>query len=332
VSGEDARVVLEMFTEGVISGLAVSERGAGANISVDVSVGSAIVEGANTDQGKYLAKIAGATSFNVPLDAADVSNPRIDEVYVVVQDDGYDSSGNVVPRLAVRDGTPASSPSAPGPDGAWDAYLLLASIAIAANETQIEDADITDERVTTAAADGTVQTASIADDAVTTAKIADEAVGFDQIGVGAVGSSRIMDAGVGQIDLAGNITGAFLLTAGDSGSPAISTSEGTVESVAFTIPAGWTTWTCMAWYSGVVAVIGSVSSYTLKIQVDGVDGPNSTYNFTPDGNSMPISLVHHRTGITATGSRTIAVRGVRVGAGSATLTAASLTALAIRTS
>jgi hypothetical protein len=332
VSGEDARVLLDLYAEGVVSGLAVSERGAGANMSVDVSVGSAIVEGANTDQGKYLAKIAGATSFNVPLDAADVSNPRIDELYVVVQDDGYDSSGNVVPRLAVRDGTPASSPSAPGPDGAWDAYLLLATVAVAANETQIEDADITDDRVFAAAAAGTVQTASIADDAVTTAKILDLNVTAGKLAANSVTTAKILDANVTQAKLDGTITGAFLLSAGDSGSPSITTIKSTMESVAFTIPGGWNTWTCMAWYSGLVSVVGSVSSYTLNIHVDGVEGPNSAYNFTPDGNSMPISLVHHRTGITATGSVPVIVAGVKVGAGSATLIAASLTTIAIRTS
>lgn len=146
-TGEDARILLDFYTEGVVSGLAVTERGAGANMSVDVEVGLAVIEGANTDQGKYAAKIAGVNDINVTLDAADPSNPRIDEIYLVVLDDGYDSSGFVRPRLAVRDGTPASSPSAPGPDGAWDAYLLLASVAVAANEDAIEDEHITDERV-----------------------------------------------------------------------------------------------------------------------------------------------------------------------------------------
>lgn len=145
-SGEDARTLLDFYTQGVVSGLEVSERGAGANMSVDVTVGSAVVEGVNVDQGKYLAKLAGATAFNVAIGAADVSNPRIDEVYLVVLDDGYDSTDFVLPRLAVRDGTPAGSPSAPGPDGAWDAYLLLATIQVAASENAIETGHIADER------------------------------------------------------------------------------------------------------------------------------------------------------------------------------------------
>ena len=146
-SGEDLRAVLDVFSEGVVSGLEVTERAAGANMSVDVAVGSAVIEGqAHPDQGKYLAKIAGASATNVVIGAADLSNPRIDEIYLPILDDGYDSSGFVLPRIAYRDGTPASSPSAPGPDGAWDAYLLLATIAVAANETAIETEHITDER------------------------------------------------------------------------------------------------------------------------------------------------------------------------------------------
>ena len=153
LSGEDLRLVSSLFSAGVIQGdsFKVQERGAGANMSVDVGSGSAeadlaVVAGTVAGQGNYLARL-GDSVTNVTVPAADLSNPRVDEVYLVVQDNAYDSSTRVVVRLAYRDGTPAGSPVAPGPDASWDAYLLLATIDVAASATSIVDADITDGRV-----------------------------------------------------------------------------------------------------------------------------------------------------------------------------------------
>jgi hypothetical protein len=120
-------------------------------MSVDVGSGTAesdlaVLAGTESGQGNYVVRLGDGVT-NVPLDASDVSNPRIDEIYVVVQDHQYDSSNRVLPRIGYRKGDAAASPSAPGPDGAWTAYLLVATVAVGAGETTIEDADITDERV-----------------------------------------------------------------------------------------------------------------------------------------------------------------------------------------
>ena len=130
-------------TEGVIdSGLAVSERGAGANLSVDVAVGQCVVTGDTTGtQGRYL--VTSDAVENVTISAADPSNPRIDLIVVQVDDDAVDGGGQNRAQIEVVTGTPASSPSVPAtPTSA----LPLAQVAVAASETQIQDADITDVR------------------------------------------------------------------------------------------------------------------------------------------------------------------------------------------
>lgn len=151
--GKDAATVLGAYTEGVLSADAF-EVNADSPAAMTVVVGSgtvgdrAYLEGSENLQGVYSVAWPDATS-DVSIDAADASNPRIDEIYLVIQHDQFDSSGFALPRLAYRDGTPASSPSAPGPDASWTAYLLLASIDVEAAATEIEAADITDERVQT---------------------------------------------------------------------------------------------------------------------------------------------------------------------------------------
>jgi hypothetical protein len=152
VTGEDLRLLASLFSEGVVGAdsFQVTERGAGANMSVDVGSGAAfsdlaVVAGTASGQGNYVVRLGDAVT-NVSVNASNVSNPRIDEIYLVVQDNQYDASGRVIARLAYRDGTPAGSPAAPGPDGAWDAYLLLASVLVGAGVTSVVTANITDER------------------------------------------------------------------------------------------------------------------------------------------------------------------------------------------
>lgn len=153
VTGEDLRIVLQAYSEGIIGPLSfrVRQRQAGANMSVDVGSGTpdvdlAIVRGRDAGQGNYMARLE-ASLVNVTVPAAHGSLARIDQVYLVFQDNAYDASARVLPSLAYRDGTAAGSPVAPGPDAAWDAYLLLANIAVPAADTSIQDAQITDMRV-----------------------------------------------------------------------------------------------------------------------------------------------------------------------------------------
>src|SRR5690606_22319134 len=129
VDGEDLRLLSQLVTKGVKGGDAfqVRERQAGADMSVDIGSGFvgdlAVLEGADPLQGNYVVGWPEPTT-NVAIGAADVSNSRIDSIYLVVQDDRYDSNGgNVVPRFAVRDRTPAAQPTAPGPASGGQADL-----------------------------------------------------------------------------------------------------------------------------------------------------------------------------------------------------------------
>ena len=100
-----------------------------------------------------MVRLEGATQ-TVTLNAADGSLARKDEIYLVVLDDAYDSTTLALPRFAYRDGTPAASPTAPGPDGAWDSYVLLATIDVPAAASDILACTITDERAASTLAIG----------------------------------------------------------------------------------------------------------------------------------------------------------------------------------
>jgi hypothetical protein len=123
--------------------LAVTQRGAGANMSVDVAAGRAVIR---STEASSLA--AGAYTFlndatvNLSISAADATNPRIDLVIAQVRDSNY-SGANTDARLAVVTGTPAASPS---PPAVPDSCVVLAQVAVAALASSITNANITDKR------------------------------------------------------------------------------------------------------------------------------------------------------------------------------------------
>ncbi len=151
VDGEELRLYADLFTGGVLktNDFAIAP---GAGYSLDVGSGTpksdvAVLDGVSSGQGNYLVRQE-LGSVNVPLTAADLAQSRLDELYVVVEDDPYDSSGRSLPRLAVREGDLSGSPIAPGPDPAWQASLLLATISIPNGATSVAPGEITDERTT----------------------------------------------------------------------------------------------------------------------------------------------------------------------------------------
>jgi hypothetical protein len=148
-SAEEARILGRLLGAGTIGTTAwqVRQRQAGANMSVDIGSGTAkadlaVVYGTVAGQGNYIVRLNPAL-LNVAVPAADVANARIDEAYIAILDDAYDASGRALPHVAYRRGDPGAG--APGPDAAWTAYLRLASIAVAAGETAIENAHITSQ-------------------------------------------------------------------------------------------------------------------------------------------------------------------------------------------
>lgn len=134
--------------------LAVTERGAGANMSVDVAVGGAMVGGTagagSAHRGDYFA-YCDATE-NVVITASDPTNPRIDLVGIRIRDTAYGEADNV-PVITVVTGTAAGVPAEPAvPDN----FLTLARVDVPAADTAIGAAQITDRRRPWTALGGTI--------------------------------------------------------------------------------------------------------------------------------------------------------------------------------
>lgn len=116
-------LVAGISRSGVINGCAVSQRGAGANMSVDVAAGMVAVAGI----------AASVTAVNKTIGAADATNPRFDLITV-------NASGTV----AVTAGTAAANavfPAIPATS------VVLAAVYIPANATSVVTAQIVDKRV-----------------------------------------------------------------------------------------------------------------------------------------------------------------------------------------
>jgi hypothetical protein len=118
--------------DGVGSEFAVSERGAGANMSVDVATGECFIRG---HWGESTA------TKNLPISAANATNPRIDRVVL------RNHFGDNKITLEVLEGTPAAAPVAPAVTqnaAMWE--ISLALISVPAADTSIQNAQITSER------------------------------------------------------------------------------------------------------------------------------------------------------------------------------------------
>ena len=112
---------------GVVSGLVVSQRGAGANMSVDVASGDAWINNTN---------VAKTTTTNVVITAAHASYDRYDLVVI-------NSSGTI----SVVAGTAAATSYANDYDLETNNAILLAEVYVPATDTTIEDAQITDKQI-----------------------------------------------------------------------------------------------------------------------------------------------------------------------------------------
>jgi H-type lectin domain len=125
-----------------INDFKVTQRAAGANMSVDVAGGLAFVEGTESaTQGAYTVR-SDSTPTNVAISASNPTLPRIDLIVARVQDAFYSGSTNSWSIQAVT-GTAASGPTAPA---APNNSLILAQISVGANVTTITNANITDKR------------------------------------------------------------------------------------------------------------------------------------------------------------------------------------------
>jgi len=129
--------------EGVLSStdLLVSEKSGTPDMSVDVAGGACMVLGTEaTYQGTYFMENRSTT--NLVISAADATNARWDLVVAKVEDSDYSGATDAW-SLAVVTGTPAASPADPAvPDNS----ITLARVTVAALDSSIEDADVTDLR------------------------------------------------------------------------------------------------------------------------------------------------------------------------------------------
>lgn len=121
--------------------LAVIQRVAGADMSVDVLLGGCMVCGTlDANQGNYF--VFNDATVNVPIDTAHASWNRYDIVGVQIDDTGYGGASDSA-AITVIKGTAAASPSEPTlPDN----FLPLARVTVEAAVTSIVTAKITDRR------------------------------------------------------------------------------------------------------------------------------------------------------------------------------------------
>jgi hypothetical protein len=135
-----------IFSEGVVDpgagALLASQRAAGANDSVDVAAGAAIIAGDDeADQGKYYVRNTAVS--NVVFTPAPGADSRIDLLVLQVNDPTAGGAAGDDATFEVIAGTPAGSPVAPAvPDTA----IPIAQVLRTALDTSITDAMITDVR------------------------------------------------------------------------------------------------------------------------------------------------------------------------------------------
>jgi hypothetical protein len=156
----DVRRLLDgVVTEGVLTStsFAVTQRGAGANMSVDIAAstgdGARIQGDAVTLQSFYRVAPHSAV-INETIAAADATNPRNDLVVLEIKDTQHDASGSNLAQTRVVTGTPnasAAQTDALGVNGTPTlpaSAIPLAVVNVPATDTAITTSQIDDRRTT----------------------------------------------------------------------------------------------------------------------------------------------------------------------------------------
>jgi len=216
LSAEEDRYANIILSNGILTKDALMPvKGAGATWNVILGSGTskadyALLAGTDVGQGNYIVRPAGATE-TVAVSAADPTLDRIDEIYLVVLDDAYDSSTYSLPRYAVSEGVAAGSPSVPGPDAAWDAYLLIATVNLPGGAADIVACTLTDERVGSGVVlhGGAGFAVEIDGTLVLDTETATDVVAFKQGGVTTMqlDAANDLNMGTNNIVLTGNVDG-----------------------------------------------------------------------------------------------------------------------------
>lgn len=156
------RGVQKALLGNVVDGLAVSQRGAGANMSVDVAIGDATVPRSDDT---YAHPVWNDAVYNQVIAAADGSNPRRDIVVMYVDYGETPSTGvanntNGVVKITSVAGTAAGSPTDPSDAtiqaavGSGNPFIKLARVRVGAGVTSISDSVIDDLRSPASAVNG----------------------------------------------------------------------------------------------------------------------------------------------------------------------------------
>lgn len=128
----------------------VTQRAAGPNLSVDVALGSAIVD-ANQPGNQGFYHIQNDSSVNVTTGAVagHASLPRVDSVIVQIQDSTHGGASSDVPVLKILSGTPTSGATLDNRSGApliQPASVVLADILVPTGATTLTTSMIRDRR------------------------------------------------------------------------------------------------------------------------------------------------------------------------------------------
>lgn len=136
--------------EGVLDAadLKVAQRGAGANMSVDVPAGRALVRGdSGTRNGLY--HVVNDATVNVPITAANATLPRLDQIVLHVRDTADLGDVSDTPTLEVLTGTPTASITLDNRLGAAalpNNCLRIADVLVPAAAASVVTANIRDRR------------------------------------------------------------------------------------------------------------------------------------------------------------------------------------------
>ena len=148
------RAIQKVIAGEVLSGLNVSQRAAGVNMSVDIAVGDAVLP---RSDGTYGHPVYNDAVYNLAISAADPANPRRDIVilyvdYGVTPSTGVSNNTNGVVAVKVVAGTAAGSPVDPtdvalqAAAGSGNPYIKLARVRVGAAATSISNSVIDDQR------------------------------------------------------------------------------------------------------------------------------------------------------------------------------------------
>lgn len=140
----------DLFGEGVLlsADLKVTQRAAGANMSVDVAAGSCWVQGDDSATAQPTYRCRNDAAVNAAVSGADATNPRIDRVIAEVLDSAF-SGVSLLWRLRVITGTPTAGATLANLTGAGavpNNALLLANVLVPAASGSVIDANIADVR------------------------------------------------------------------------------------------------------------------------------------------------------------------------------------------